>query len=59
MLKYVGNIKTGKYRTLSKGKLTRKTSSWVKKLPFKATVGWEIHKSFEILPKTLGYPGEY
>lgn len=59
VLKYVGNIKRGKYETLSKDELTRKTSCYVKKLPFKATVGWKIHQSCEILPKTLGYPLDY
>ena len=43
MLKYVGKIKREKYETLSKGKLTRKTSCLMKKLLLKAIVGWEIH----------------
>lgn len=59
VLKYVGNIERRKYETLSKDELTRKTSCYVKKLPFKATVGWKIYQSFKILPKTLGYPLGY
>lgn len=31
----------------------------MKKLPFKAKVGWEIPKNFKILPNTLGCPLEY
>lgn len=59
VLKYVGKVERGKYETLSKDELTRKTSCYVKKLPFKATVGWKIHQNFKILPKTLGYSLDY
>lgn len=54
----VTDLEKEKYGILNKGELTRKTYDQLNTMFLKMTVGWEIYKSFEILPSTFGCPLE-